>query len=138
MLQVNTRRLGGIFVAVALSVFVAACSDSPTAPIQMFDNPSQVRVTNNLLGPVIFFQVRPCGTTQWGEDLLDPIDPIAGTIQPSQSKEFTVEAGCYDLRARHLETTEPGPLVEKTLLDQLASPVATLTWVLDPIGGGPN
>lgn len=132
------RRLLGVLAVVALALPFAACGDDAMAPTQMFDNPSLIRVVNNLGGPVLFFQVRTCGTTGWSEDLLDPIDPILGTIQPGDSKEFTVESGCYDLRAQHLESVDPGPLVEKISRDQVASPIATLVWNLDPIAGGPS
>lgn len=122
---------------VALALPIAACGDDPVAPVQMFDNPSTIRVVNNLLGPVLFFHVRACGTTDWGEDLL-PLDPIEGTIQPGASKDFTVEAGCYDFWARHLATVDPGPLVEKMVFDQVASPITPVVWNLDEISGGPS
>jgi hypothetical protein len=102
----------------------------------MFENPSTVRVINNLGGPVLFFFVRGCGTTDWGDDLL-PLDPVEGTIQPGASKDFTVEAGCYDFKADHLETIDPGPLVTKETYDQAASPVAIVTWTLEATPGGP-
>ena len=94
-------------------------------------------MTNNLGGAVLFFRVRTCGTTNFGEDLLDN-DPLTGVISVGTSKEFTVEAGCYDLMAQHLEFDMPGPLLDKTIFDQTASPVATLTWVLEEVTGGPS
>jgi hypothetical protein len=126
----------GTLTAVIMLVSIAGCSsdDGPMNPI--FINPSVVRVENNLSGPVLFFRVRGCGTTDWGEDLL-PTDPINGTIQPGASKDFTVEAGCYDLQAQHLETTDPGPLITKEIFDVAASPVTIFTWPLDEVPTGP-
>ena len=129
------RIAGGVFVA-AVAVTLAACSDdTPTGP--GFENPSTVRVENQLFGPVLFFRVRACGTLDWGEDLL-PLDPIEGTIQPGDSKDFTVEAGCYDFQAQHLETTDPGPLITKETYDRVASPVTTVTWRLEDLPTGPG
>lgn len=125
------RRLG----ALALLVAVGACSDStPTGP--EFENPSTIRVDNQLQGPVLFFRVRACGTVDWSEDLL-PTDPVDGTIQPGAQKDFTVEAGCYDLQVQHLETTDPGPLVTKETEDVVAQPLTPATWTLrgDPAPG---
>lgn len=123
-------------MALALVLPIAACnSDKVTGP--PIENPSTIRVVNNLFGPVLFFYVRACGTTDWGEDLL-PLDPIEGTIQPGDSKDFTVEAGCYDLRARHLETADPGPLIDKEEQDVNASPLAIHTWVLQDLPQDPG
>lgn len=125
-----------MLAAVVMAVSIAACSDSePTAP--PLQNPSTIRVENNLGGPVLFFFVRACGSTDWGEDLL-PLDPVQGTIQPGSSKDFTVEAGCYDMQAQHLETTDPGPLLTKETFDQTASTVSILTWSLEDTPGGPS
>ncbi|MFV1987128.1 MAG: hypothetical protein ACC682_07590 [Gemmatimonadota bacterium] len=126
----------GMMTAVIMLVSIAGCSDSSGPQLPIFDNPSTVRVVNDLLGPVLFFRVRGCGTTDWGEDLL-PTDPVEGTIQPGNSKDFTVEAGCYDLQAQHLETTDPGPLVTKEIFDVSASPVTIFTWTLEEVPAGP-
>ncbi len=131
-------RVFGLLAAVALALPLTGCGDDPpTGPD--FANPSTIRITNELQGPVLFVFFRPCGTTEWGEDQLairavrmgkNPNDPIESVIQPTESKDFTVEAGCYDLRADHLETTDPGPLIIKSTEDQSASPVSILTWIL--------
>ena len=117
---------------------VSGCGDDsmPTAPL--FDNPSTIRVVNRLAGPVIYVFARPCGTSDWGADLFATDDPVEGTIQPGGSKDFTVEAGCYDLQARHLETTEPGPLVEKFAYNQAASPVTPIIWTLEEDSRNPT
>ena len=133
-MTVMRRTLLSGIAAVMLGLAFQACSDDPAGPPpQMFDNPSTIIVRNRVLGPILFFHVRTCGTTQWSEDLL-PLDPIEGTIQPGADKEFTVEAGCYDLWARHLETTEPGPPIEKMIFDQQATPVSPLIWTVEEMG----
>lgn len=114
--------------AVALLLVVGACGDSaPTGPT--FQNPSTIRVDNQLQGPVLFFRVRACGTVDWSEDLLSN-HPVDGTIQPGATKDFTVEAGCYDLQAQHLATPDPGPLLTQETEDIVASPVTPATWTL--------
>lgn len=125
-----------IFAVVAIGVSLAACGDSdPVVPEPTFDSPSTVRVVNRLLGPVIFFFARPCGTSDWGADLFGTDHPIEGTIQPGSQRDFTVEAGCYDFRAVHLETTEPGDELEKLIFNQTATPVTPVIWTLedDPV-----
>ncbi len=131
-------RLFALLAAVALALPLTGCGDDPpTGP--NFANPSTIRIVNEVGGPVLFVFFRPCGTTEWGDDQLairavrlgkNPNDPIESVIQPTESKDFTVEAGCYDLRADHLETTDPGPLLIKMTEDQTASPVSILTWTL--------
>jgi len=107
---------------------VAGCGDDgPTGPI--FTNPATITVQNELDGPVLFFFVRPCGTTDFGEDLL-PSDPVEGTIQPGDSKDFTVEAGCYDMRVLHLVSVSPGPPVTKEIFDKQVTAAAGFTWRL--------
>ncbi len=123
-------KVSRVLAAMTIVVVVAGCGDNtPVAPVDPFENPSTIRVVNALNGPVLFFYARTCGTQAWGDDLL-PLDPEEGTIQPGSTKEFTVEAGCYDLWARHLETIEPGPLVDKREFDQQTSQVTALVWVL--------
>lgn len=123
-----------IVAVMAIGLSLAACGDSdPLEPT--FDSPSVVRVVNQLFGPVIRFFARPCGTSDWGADRFGTDHPVEGTIQPGGSKDFIVEAGCYDLRAEYLETTEPGPLLEKLLFNQAATPVTPVIWTLedDPV-----
>ena len=126
------RRLLGVLAVVAVALPFAACGDDAMAPPPQLDNPSLVLVRNNLLGPVLFFFARSCGTTGWGGDLLSN-HPVDGTIQPGAEKEFTVEAGCYDFFAQHLENTDPGgqELIDKMIFGENLSPVATFVWNLD-------
>ncbi|MCG8466609.1 MAG: hypothetical protein MJB57_00155 [Gemmatimonadetes bacterium] len=135
--MLNRRNLAGLLFLSALVVPIAGCGDDTIDPTMNFVNPSTIRVTNNLEGAVLFFFVRTCGTTNWGEDLL-PLDPLEGVISVGTSKDFTVEGGCYDLWAQHLEGPAPGPLIDKMAFDQVASPVAILNWVLEEISSGPS
>ncbi len=121
-----------VIALAAIAWSLSGCGDSdPMVPEPTFDNPSTVRVINRLAGPVLFVHAKPCGTQDWGEDLFRTNHPIEGTIQPGNSRDFTVEAGCYDLRARHLETTEAGPQIEKFAFNQAASPVTPIIWTLE-------
>ena len=133
----RSRKLAGVLLFAAMLLPLAGCGDDPIDPTQNFENPSTIRIANNLMGPVLFFFVRSCGTTAFRGDLLSN-DPVEGTIQPGASKDFTVEAGCYDLFVQHLQTTEPGPLIDKMIFDQIATPITALVWVLDDLSGGPN
>jgi len=131
-----SRKAVPALVTLAIALTIAACSsDKVTGP--PIENPATIRVQNELLGPVLFFFVRACGTTDWGEDLL-PLDPIEGTIQPGDTHDFTVEAGCYDLQARHLESPEPGALIIKEELDVSLAPLAIHTWRLEDLPQGPG
>ncbi len=121
-----------VIAIIAIGLSLAACGDSdPVTPEPMFDSPSLVRVVNRLLGPVLFVFARPCGTSDWGNDLFDTDHPIEGTIQPGDQRDFMVEAGCYDFRVEHLETTEPGPIIVKMIFNQAASPVTPVIWTLE-------
>jgi len=141
------RSLTGAAVAVVL-LTVAACGSSngpgggiascfTPAGTGTCINPSTIRVQNNLLGPILFFKVRVCGTTDFSADLLSN-DPVEGKIQPGAQKDFMVEQGCYDLRAEHLMTTDPGPLVIEEMPDVSISPVSIFTWTLSETPGGPS
>lgn len=121
----------------AVAISFGACSEDAGPGGMMFVNPSTIEVENLLAGPIIFFNARSCGTTSWGPDLL-PADPAEGTIQPGETRAFTVEAGCYDLRAQHLATTDPGPLIEKIVENVVASPVTTYKWTLEDTPTGPS
>jgi hypothetical protein len=125
-------RMRTLLLPLALGVIapiVGACgSDTPSGPV--FQNPATVRVQNELMGPVLFFRARPCGTTDWGLDLL-PSDPIAGKIQPNESKDITVEAGCYDMQAQSLPTPNPSPeLVTTEIFDAQVTAIQPYVWIL--------
>ncbi len=138
-------RMFSLLATVALAVTLAGCGDdTPTGPD--FQNPSTIRIVNELQGPVLFVSFRTCDTTEWGDDQLairarrlgkDPNDPLESVIQPTDAKDFTVEAGCYDLRADHLETTDPGPLLIKMIEDVVVSPTASFNWPLTAAPAGP-
>ncbi|WP_419942877.1 hypothetical protein [Candidatus Palauibacter sp.] len=128
-----------VFALTVIAWSLSGCGDGDSvAPEPTFDNPSTLRVVNRLAGPVLFVYAKPCGTQDWGGDLFRSNDPIEGTLQPGNSKDFTVEAGCYDLQAVHLETTEPGPLIEKFSFNQAASPVTPIIWTLEEESADPT
>ena len=134
MLRRKRKLLGALAVA-AIALPLVGCGEDPIAPEATFDNPATIRVRNNLGGAVLFFYNRGCGTTDWSADMLSN-DPVDGTIQPGDSKDFKVEAGCYDFWVRHLETVDPGPLVDKQIFNAAVSPVNVFIWNLDDIGDG--
>ena len=138
-MRYSKHRWMPVFALVAVAWIVSACGDGDVLPPEpTFENPSTIRVVNRLGGPVIYVFAKPCGTNDWGEDLFGTTDPIEGTIQPGNAKDFTVEAGCYDLRADHLATTEPGPLIEKFAFNQAASPVTPIIWTLEEESSTPT
>ncbi len=135
-MQCVKRKWFAVLAVAAIGLPFAACGDGDaTMPEPMFDSPATVRVVNRLFGPVVFFFARPCGTSDWGQDLFGTDHPIEGTIQPGGQRDFTVESGCYDFRADHLETTEPGPIIMKMIFNQSATPVTPVIWTLedDPV-----
>ena len=121
-------KLVSILAAGVLLGAVACSSDGPTQPPPI-QNPATIRVINGTSGKIIFLFFRDCGSTNWGDDRL-PEDPVTGVIVPTESKDFTVEEGCYDLRADHLEGPQPGPLVTETSLNRVVIKGTTLTWVV--------
>jgi hypothetical protein len=136
MFRSNRGLLSALTVA-AIALPLVGCGEDPVAPELTLNNPATIRVRNNLGGAVLFFYKRDCGTEEWSADLL-PSDPVEGTIQPGAEKDFIVEAGCHDLWARHLATVDPGPLIDKQLLNQSVTSISVFIWNLDDIGGGPG
>lgn len=129
MNMLRKRTLPLLIALGAVSAGVTACGDDgTTGPV--FTNPATVTIQNELPGPVLFVYARACGTTDWGEDLLPP-GPVEGTIQPGASKDITLEAGCYDLRADALPGTEPSPnLVMHEALNSQLTTAQPLIWIL--------
>ncbi|MDX1577586.1 MAG: hypothetical protein R3266_03840 [Gemmatimonadota bacterium] len=133
----RSRKFTQALLLAALAVPLAACGDDDTMAPPPLENPSTVIVENRLEGPVLFFRVRTCGTTAWGDDLL-PSDPVNGRINPGEDREFVIEAGCYDFQAQHLpDSSGPGQLVTKETFDRTVSPVAITTWTLMETPSGP-
>lgn len=86
------------FVGIA-SVSLAACGDFETVPlVQPGTQTGQVVFENPTTHPISSLQFNPCNTRVFGEpDFGD--DRIDSSIPPGQSRQFTVSAGCYNLRA---------------------------------------
>ena len=108
---------------------VAGCGDS-SGP-QVIENPMTIRIVNNTAGKVLFVFFKGCGATSWGIDRL-PNDPVTGVIEVGASKNFTEEAGCWDLRADHKTGPEVAdPLETQTLENQIIDEDEVLTWTLN-------
>ena len=113
---------------------VAGCSDSSGPPV--IQNPMTIRITNNTLGKVLFVFFKGCGETSWGIDRL-PNHPVEGVIEVGASKDFTEEAGCWDLRADHKTGPEVAdPLATLTLENQIIDKDEVLTWTLTQVQEG--
>ena len=117
--------------------FVAGCGDSSTGPV--IQNPMTIRITNNTLGKVLFVFFKQCGAANWGVDRLDN-HPVTGVIDVGDSKDFTEEAGCWDLRADHKTGPEDqDPLETQTELGVINDVGDTYAWTLNQSEqGGPD
>ena len=94
MMKRFVRTLPTAVLGLGLTLGLGACGDDePTAP----QNAGTIRVENQFPGSVLHLFLKECGTSAWGEDRL-PQTPD-GTIAPGSSRDFTVEAGCWDVGA---------------------------------------
>lgn len=127
----SCRRLQALItlglIAAALSLGCGG-DDGMTNP----DNPATIRIQNNMIGPVIFVFFRSCGSFQWGEDRLGETE----RIEPGDDREWTVEAGCWDLRADVLNAPagEATEILEETNLGNEIAEAEEFLWLL----GGPG
>ncbi len=117
--------------------FVAGCGDSTSGPT--IENPMTIRITNNTLGKVLFVFFRECGAANWGIDRLDN-HPVTGVIEIGASKNFTEEAGCWDLRADHKSGPEDQDPLETQIEQSVIVAVGTTyEWTLKQAEqGGPD
>jgi hypothetical protein len=124
-----------LMAVIAVSIPTLGCGEDEIT----FTDPATIRVTNLTGGKILNVFFKDCGAALWGEDRLDPIDPVEGVIEVNASKDFTVEAGCYDFRALHLEGPDPGPLLEVILEARLIASAAVFEWFVeaqDPVDPG--
>lgn len=96
----------GALVALVLGLLLAVAAgcggdDGPEAPA----NPATIRVDNQFGGPVLEVFLKQCGTPGWGEDRLGDNETIAS----GATRDFVVEAGCWDLAAEVLAQPPPTP-----------------------------
>lgn len=128
----STRvRIVALLAAIAVAVPLAGCGDDEEGP--MFQDPATITVLNQTNGRILQVFFRTCGAAQWGSDRL-PDDPVDGVIQVGASRSFTVEAGCYDMRAVHFsgpETEEP-PLPEVIRTGVTVTSSAPFLWTVMP------
>ncbi|MGH7541658.1 MAG: hypothetical protein ACRELC_11725 [Gemmatimonadota bacterium] len=88
-------RTRALLLALTAFIPLAACGDSNGPALE---DPGTIRVINMAQGPILFLFFRTCGAGLWGQDRL-PDAGVGSTIAPQDSSSFTVETGCYDLRA---------------------------------------
>lgn len=95
-----------------------------------------IEVVNQTSLQVFMLFFRQCGTTDWGLDRL-PNTPCAddGCIAPSETRRFTVEAGCHDLRADLADLEAMEVVAADSTFDFVVLAGSTSTWVIS--AGGP-
>ena len=127
-----------LMVVIAASVSTLGCGDDEVT----FQDQATIRITNRTGGKILRVFFKTCGAALWGEDRL-PSDPVTGVIEVNASRDLSVEAGCYDLKADHFSgpTSEPEPLPEVIREAALVTVGAVYQWdvlaeVDDP--GGPG
>ena len=124
--RLETKFVWSVLACALVAVGAAACGGGTTNPT--YDNPSELRIENGTRGSIIYVHARACGTTDWGDDLFMSDHPVDGTIAPDATRTFILEAGCYDIRAQHLESSIPGPLIDKFLNNQTLSTDSPVEW----------
>ncbi|MFQ5689529.1 MAG: hypothetical protein ACE5HQ_04580 [Gemmatimonadota bacterium] len=116
----------GVIVLAVLAV-IAGCggSSQPTIPP---DNSATIRILNSTQGgPILFVFFRDCNTISWGSDQLGQNE----TIPPGGTRNFTVQAGCHDLKATALTAPAP-PNSEVDVIEPNVTilPGATFEWTV--------
>lgn len=92
----RVRRPLGIVVLAAAALLGGACDDIIGA------NDATIVVENYASISVREIYIADCGASDWGSDELGPTE----TIPPGHDREFGVAAGCHDLRAVFLDSSE--------------------------------
>lgn len=117
-----------LLAAIAASITTLGCGDDEIT----FQDPATIRVTNLTGGKILNVFFKDCEAALWGEDRLDPVDPVLGVIEVNASKDFTVEAGCYDLRALHLAGPDAGALLEVIREAAIVDSDEVFLWDVEP------
>lgn len=134
--EIARRRL--ILAAAVLAL--PACGDDGSLP------PPEVRGTIEVVNESADLQLwklffRRCGTTNWDLDRL-PNTPCTadGCIAPQESRQFIVEAGCYDLRADFADLDAREEVGRDSTLNfvVLVGQIATWNADFDPGPTGPE
>ncbi len=95
-----------LLATIAVAVPLAGCGSDENGIV--FEDPATITVRNLTNGKILRVFFKTCGAAAWGSDRL-PNDPIEGVIDVGTSRSFTVEAGCYDMKADHFTGPEPEP-----------------------------
>lgn len=98
-------------LALALLLAVAAGCGGDEGP-QGPTDPATIRVDNQFGGPVLEVYLKGCGTAGWGDDRLGTNETIAS----GATRDFVVEAGCWDLAAEVL--AEPPPTSDRRRVEE--------------------
>ncbi|HKV75147.1 MAG TPA: hypothetical protein VJN95_11550 [Gemmatimonadales bacterium] len=80
--------IGAVMLAAA-----ASCATEIYAPTN--DADATLAVTNRSGHAVWYMNVRPCGTSDWGRDVLG-----TGVVTLGETVERTIPSGCQDVRLR--------------------------------------
>lgn len=126
-------KLAALFVLPLAALALSGCGgdDGTTPPPDERGTIEVVNQTADLHVFMLFF--RECGTTQWGLDRL-PDDPCTsiGCIAPSESRDFVVEAGCYDLKADLADLDVQQVVASDSIMDFVVLVDGTATWTVNP------
>ncbi len=124
-------RTVALLATIAVGAPLAACGGDEGGPL--IQDPATITVRNLTNGKILRVFFKTCGAAVWGSDRL-PNDPIEGVIDVGTSKSFTVEAGCYDMKADHFSgpDPEPDPLPTVELLGITVTSSAPFIWDVMP------
>lgn len=84
------------FLAVAVLILAAACSDDSTGPEV---STASIVIKNRMSSPIAFVYIADCAVNTWGNDRLGANEVIGTT----QDRAFSVEPGCWDVRVETLD-----------------------------------
>lgn len=136
-------KLAALFVLPLAALALPGCGgDGTTLPP---DERGTIEVVNQTADLHVFkVQPRLCGTTVWDVDLLGE-NPCTfeggantGCIAPSGSREFVVEAACYDLRAELADLEARQIVASDSIMDFVVLVDGTRTWTISGTPQGPS
>ena len=88
------RSIGALVLALSVGAFTG-CDDITGS------DDATIIVENNASVSVFELYIAECDDDLWGDDELGTTE----TISPGEDREFDVDAGCWDLRARFSDDT---------------------------------
>lgn len=128
MRRTTCAKVGALVLLPLAAVVMTGCGDDgTTVPPDVRGTIEVANQTADLHVFMLFF--RECGTTNWGLDRL-PDDPCTsiGCIAPAQSRSFTVEAGCYDLKADLADLDVQEVVASDSTMDFVVLAGGSTTW----------